>query len=137
MLDTVTAAGLTTCRAGRKDPKTRRCPQRCLKLLMVQCTEAEQRDARVAQLWIESLPASIVPRVRPAIARLTARYGLIFQPRMLVCPRCVGGTGKNGGVRYGNHPETVRQNWRRRRARQRAARLGAIRRLQQPAADPA
>lgn len=98
---------LSTRPPGREDPSTRRCPQRCLKLMMVQCTEAEYRDAEIAQLWIHSIPPQLVPKYRAQINRLTQRYGLLFQPRSLLCPRCLK-------VKYGNNPETVRQGWRRR-----------------------
>jgi hypothetical protein len=79
---------------------------------MIQCTKAEYRDAKIAQLWIDSIPSRLrlSPLYRDHIHRLIARYGLLFQPRRLLCPRCVGGVG----VHYGNHPETVRQGWRRR-----------------------
>lgn len=98
---------LSTRKPGREHPSSKRCPQRCLKLLMVQCTEEEYNDAQIAQLWINSIPAHLVPKRREQINALAARYGPICQPRTLLCPRCLG-------VRYGNHPETVRQGWRRR-----------------------
>lgn len=104
-------APLSTCGAGRKDPSTKRCPQRCLKLMMVQCTKAELADAEAAQLWIDSLPPQHVPHMRSEIALLRARYGPIMPPRVLLCPRCLG-------VKYGNHPETVRQGWRRRNGKE-------------------
>jgi hypothetical protein len=106
---------LSTRPPSRLDPFSSggRCPQRCLKLLMVQCTPHEAADAEAAQLWIDSLPDKLRLRepYRSHINRLIARYGPIFHPRMLLCPRCCGG---RGGVRYGNNPETVRQSWRRR-----------------------
>lgn len=114
---------LSTRPPGRVDPSKTggRCPQRCLKLLMVMCTRDEARDADRAQQWIDfinSLPGSIHfihhhPDVAPHYARIIARYGILFYPRQLMCPRCVGAPG-SGGVHYGNNPETVRQGWRRR-----------------------
>ena len=108
---------LSTRRPGRLDPSVKdpsgaaECPQRCLKLLMVQCTKAEARDADLAQLWIDSLPPRfrrrLSPLYQPFINKLLTRYGLIMFPRVLLCPRCLK-------VRYGNNPETVRQGWRRR-----------------------
>ncbi len=98
---------VSTRKPGRENPTSRRCPQRCLKLLMVQCTEQENLDAQAAQLWIESIPPSMVPKLRDKINQLRDRYGPIFEPRTLLCPRCLG-------VKYGNNPETVRQGWRRR-----------------------
>lgn len=103
----VSATGLSTRKPGREHPSSRRCPQRCLKLMFVQCTNAELRDANLAQVWMNSLPAAVAREHRIVIQRLVARYGLILQPRTLLCPRCLG-------VRYGNNPETVRQGWRRR-----------------------
>jgi hypothetical protein len=81
--------------------------------MMVQCTSQERRDALLAQLWIDSIPSALRAVAQPQINRLVARYGLIFNPRVLLCPRCLGGPA-GGGVRYGNNPETVRQGWRRR-----------------------
>ncbi len=95
---------LSSCPAGRKATG---CPQRTLKLLLVQCTAAEDRDAMLAQLWIDSLPQLVRAPQRETIQRLMQRYGPIMEPRTLMCARCLG-------VRYGNHPETVRQAWRRR-----------------------
>ena len=94
---------------GREHPSTKQCPQRVLKLMMVQATEAEIRDADLAELWIDSLPGRLHHRepFREHIARLIDRYGPIMQPRVLLCPRCLG-------AKYGNNPETVRQGWRRR-----------------------
>lgn len=97
---------LSTRPAGREDPKSRRCPQRTYKLMMPLCTEAEFRDACIAQSWIDAIPARLIPQHRAMIETLRARYGLLFQPRVLLCPRCLG-------VRYGNNPENARQSWRR------------------------
>jgi hypothetical protein len=49
----------------------------------------------------------------PVIGRILARYGPILEPRTLLCQRCLG-------VAYGNHPETVRQGWRRRQGKDNA-----------------
>lgn len=97
---------LSTRGPGREDPKSGKCPQRTYKLMMPLCTEQEFRDASIAQLWIDSLPARLIPKHRELIHRLLARYGLLFQPRVMMCPRCLG-------VRYGNDPESARQSWRR------------------------
>jgi hypothetical protein len=105
-------APLSTRKPGRKSPADKRggaCPQRCLKLMMVQCTPDERRDAKIAQTWIDSIPPQMRAKMQPHINRLIERYGPIFEPRVLLCPRCVG-----GGVKYGNNPETIRQGWRRR-----------------------
>ena len=103
---------LSTRKPGREHPNTKKCPQRCFKLMMVQCTQAEAIDAYAAQLWINSLPDRLRSRqpYDSFIHKLIARYGPIMQPRVLLCPRCLG-------VHYGNHPETVRQSWRRRNKR--------------------
>jgi len=47
----IPAPPMSTCPPGRKATG---CPQRTLKLLMVQCTEAEFRDAQTAALWMKS-----------------------------------------------------------------------------------
>lgn len=91
---------------GREDPKSGQCPQRIYKLMMPMCTQAEFEDACRAQYWIASVPMSIRAKVQPEINTLIERYGLLFQPRTLLCFRCLG-------VRYGNNPETARQSWRR------------------------
>ena len=107
---------LSTRRPGREDPATGRCPQRCLKLLMVQCTMQEYRDATLAQLWIQCLPRALRLRqpARDIIATIIRRYGPILQPRLMLCPRCLG-------ARYGNDPESARQSWRRRQGKANAA----------------
>jgi hypothetical protein len=83
---------------------------------MVQCTKQEFVDAQVAQQWIDLINAlpnatRLINNHQSPLAgrywQIIARYGPIFQSRTLLCPRCLG-------VRYGNHPETVRQGWRRR-----------------------
>ena len=94
---------LSTCSAGRKATG---CAQRALKLLTVQCTAAEFRDAQLAHLWISSIPERLRWRSRGAINRLLQRYAPIMPPRTLLCARCLG-------VRYGNDPENARQSWRR------------------------
>ena len=96
--------GLSTLPPGRKATG---CPQRCLKLMLVQCTEAEYADALAALDWIDAVPSRYLPLCRPHIHRLLLRYGPIMPPRTLLCPRCLG-------VHYGNNPETIRQGWRRR-----------------------
>jgi hypothetical protein len=100
---------LSTCPRGRNSAR-KGCPQRTLKLMMAQCTEAEARDAEIAQLWIESLPPQLIPRLRLRITALLARYAPIMHPRTLLCPRCLG-------VRYGNNPENARQSWRRKQGK--------------------
>src|SRR4029453_12468769 len=100
---------LSTRPPGREHPSTKKCPQRVLKLMMLQATEAEIRDAELAELWMDSLPHRLHLRdpYRQFIARLLDRYGPIMLPRTLLCSRCLG-------LKYGNNPETVRQGWRRR-----------------------
>ncbi len=102
--------GLSTCKPGRKASG---CAQRALKLMMVQCTMQEKLDADLAQLWLRSLPIAARRAQREAIDRIVQRYGPIMEPRCLLCPRCLG-------VKYGNHPETVRQGWRRRQGKENA-----------------
>ncbi len=97
------APPLSTCGPGRKATG---CPQRTLKLLIVQCTKAEQRDANIAQSWLDAIPKHAVPCMRPEIDRLLQRYAMIMPPRQLLCARCLD-------VRYGNNPENARQSWRR------------------------
>jgi len=87
--------------------KKKGCPQRVLKLMMVQCTPQENRDAMLAQTWMKSLPPEAASRQLSVISQMVERYGPIFEPRVLLCPRCLG-------VKYGNHPENSRQSWRRR-----------------------
>jgi len=118
---------LSTRPPAREHPSTGRCPQRCLKLMMVLCTPAEARDARLAQLWIRMMDGH--PNTRRLLredrqlgsihSELVARYGLLFEPRVLLCPRCLG-------VRYGNNPETVRQGWRQRNGRPRVMTPGEV-----------
>ena len=110
---------LSTAPPGLGTKKTG-CPQRVLKLLLVQSTLAECRDAYFAQTWMESLPREAFSRqhsARPGgsstISKILERYGPILEPRTLLCPRCLG-------VAYGNHPETVRQGWRRRQGKSNA-----------------
>lgn len=100
---------LSTALPGLGTKKTG-CPQRVLKLLLVQSTAEECRDAYFAQTWMESLPPLAATRHLPSITSLLARYGPILEPRTLLCARCLG-------VAYGNHPETVRQGWRRRQGK--------------------
>jgi hypothetical protein len=97
---------LTRCKPGRNS-RFNGCPQRTYKLMMVQCTPAESRDALLAQHWIDSLPPQRRRAHQDFINQLIARYGPLFEPRVLLCPRCLG-------VAYGNHPEYARQWWRRR-----------------------
>lgn len=94
---------LSTCGAGRKATG---CPQRTLKLLMVQCTPDEWRDANLVQTWMDSLGNRRTPAIHRDMTRLLQRYGPILPPRQLLCARCLG-------VRYGNNPENARQSWRR------------------------
>jgi hypothetical protein len=82
--------------------------------MMVQCTPAESRDALLAQKWIDSLPPQRRRVHQEFINRLIERYGAIFEPRVLLCPRCLG-------VAYGNHPEWGRQWWRKRNGKTTAA----------------
>lgn len=114
----IAAAPLSTCPAGRKPPKPDRngkyeCPQRCLKLLMIQCTPQEFADAEAALMWMASIPQPYLATMRPHINELLLRYGPILPPRMLLCPRCLG-------VRYGNDPENARQSWRRKQGKENA-----------------
>jgi len=95
----------STCGPGRK---ARGCPQRCLKLMLVQCSEEENRDAVFAQRWIQSIPPGLHIKHHATIQKLLARYGPIMEPRTLLCPRCLG-------VKYGNDPENSRQSWWRRK----------------------
>lgn len=108
---------LSTCGSGRKATG---CPQRALKLLLVQCTPQEYRDAKAARLWIDSIPPRVVERYREEINVLMVRYGPIMPPRTLLCPRCLG-------VKYGNDPETVRQGWRRRNKKPDTTRTAGVR----------
>jgi hypothetical protein len=113
---------LSTCGSGRKATG---CPQRALKLLLVQCTPREYRDAKAARLWIDGIPPRVVERYRAEINLLMARYGPIMPPRVLLCPRCLG-------AKYGNDPETVRQGWRRRNKRPDTTRTAGIRQRLMP-----
>jgi hypothetical protein len=126
------APPLSTRPPGRVDPHATNgvCPQRCLKLLMIQATPAEVRDAELARLWIDSLPPRERVRHHKTVAQLIDRYGAIFPPRVLLCPRCLG-------VRYGNDPETVRQGWRRRQGKPDAQppRRGRVRLVARQIAD--
>jgi len=103
---------LSTALPGLGTKKTG-CPQRVLKLLLVQSTPEECRDAYFAQTWIDSLPRGLYNRKLSSINSILARYGPILEPRTLLCARCLG-------VAYGNHPETVRQGWRRRQGKSNA-----------------
>jgi hypothetical protein len=80
------------------------CPQRVWKLFMVMCTPQELGDAKAARLWIESLPANVARRHQEFIVKLIDRYGLLFDPRRLLCQRCLG-------VRYNQGPERRRKQY--------------------------
>ena len=83
------------------------CPQLVSKLFLVHASDAEFDDAMAAQMWIEHLPERIRGRCNDDISRLIRRYGILFQPRMLVCRQCLG-------LKYGNHPDQARDSWHRR-----------------------
>jgi hypothetical protein len=86
------------------------CPQRVLKLFMVMCSPEELADAHVAQTWINSIPSAIVNRHQAHISVLERRYGILFEPRRLLCQRCLG-------VRYNQGPERRRKQHARRKGR--------------------
>lgn len=105
--------------------KTRGCPQRVTRLFGVMATEAEEADARAVQGWLAALPLAAggwsEAKGRAATnlaARLVARYALLFEPRVLLCRRCLG-------LRYGNKPEVVRRAAQRKLDRRRAKREAA------------
>jgi hypothetical protein len=79
------------------------CRERATHLMMVLATEAELRDAAVAQAWLRGMPRSVRVRdgVRPGVERVIERYGMLFTPRVLVCRACLG-------LRYGAHPDLAR-----------------------------
>ena len=93
--------GLSTIARGSK-LNMEICPQRVLKLFIVQCTEAELYDAFAAQTWIRTLPPGLRVKHDRFIGRLVQRYGLLFHPRRLMCQRCLG-------IKYNESPETIRR----------------------------
>lgn len=109
-------ARLSTARVGKA--KAQACRQQVLFLYLPLCTPAEHADAMTAQRWIAGLDERGRRMHRMMVEALEARYGLLFEPRCLLCRRCLG-------LRYGNNPETVRLYYQRmvrpRRALERAA----------------
>ncbi len=69
------------------------CREKCKVLLLPLAWEEELRDARLAQLYLESHPAR-TEEARASANRLYERYRVLFAPRRFVCKRCLG-------VRYG------------------------------------
>ncbi len=98
---------LSTVKAGRKATG---CPQRALKLLLVQCTWEEARDVEIFETWLASIPMQVRRAHLDVITSVINRYGPIMFPRTLLCPRCLG-------VQYGNDPESARQSWRRKQGK--------------------
>ena len=78
-----------------------RCGEKKDKLFMVLCTEREFEDAQIAQAWLRQRDA--LGGSGPGTAgeaALVARYGLLFEPRGLLCRGCLGmryGEVKAGG----------------------------------------
>jgi len=72
--------------------------------MMPSCTEREHRDAMRAQAWLYRLSQDRETWLSEmeTIDQLVERYGLLFNPRWMICQRCLG-------ARYGQGPERRRR----------------------------